>query len=98
LFYTRVGRPTPIRFGVSLVVSNRLETHCRTWSIEVGDRRFHCTGEIEGLGDQLTRRIRPGGIVLLHDDNRHLLVVINCFLRSVGERGDDLPTVVHLIE
>ena len=50
------------------------------------------------VADQLTRLVGPGDIVLLHDDHRHMLVLLNCLRPVLSERGDDLLSGVHPIE
>jgi hypothetical protein len=42
--------------------------------------------------------VGPGDIVLLHDDHRHMLVLLNCLRPVLSERGDDLLSGVHPIE
>jgi peptidoglycan/xylan/chitin deacetylase (PgdA/CDA1 family) len=61
-----------------------------TWSVDVQDWRCHEPREASDLGKRLGETVRGGDIVLLHDDNRCVLDLLDRFLPIAAERHIDL--------
>lgn len=61
-----------------------------TWSVDVQDWRCRDPRNAAELGEQLGETVRGGDIVLLHDDNRCVLDLLDRFLPIAAERNIDL--------
>lgn len=85
------GRLTP----VTMLVPKLLGLRLITWSIDVGDWKFRSASEAEAGGREALRLITPGDIVLLHDDNIHVLALLDVLLPGLLDRGYDLACGIN---
>ncbi len=60
------------------------------WSLDVRDWMLRDDISAAAAGQKLAGLARPRDIVLLHDDNRCVLAILDCLLRSLRDRGFDL--------
>lgn len=56
------------------------------WSVDVGDWQLRSDGDAMAAGEQLAHQAAAGDIVLLHDDNRHVVTLLETALPQVAER------------
>jgi peptidoglycan/xylan/chitin deacetylase (PgdA/CDA1 family) len=91
-------RPPGGRLTVTtLLVPRLLGLRCITWSQDVEDWRFRELTDARAGADALVRAIRPGDIVLLHDNNPRVLDLLDVLLPALQARGFDLGDGVHLM-
>jgi peptidoglycan/xylan/chitin deacetylase (PgdA/CDA1 family) len=67
------------------------------WTREVADWSFRHSDEAEAGAAELVRSIAPRDIVLLHDDNRHVLELLDRVLPVLRSRGFDLASGIDLL-
>ncbi len=92
----RYFRPPGGRYSpLTLRIASSLGLTTVFWTDDPGD--FDNLGEVL-LESRLEKRLRPGGIVLMHDNVLESIQVLAEFLRDARERGYALGTVTNLIE
>jgi peptidoglycan/xylan/chitin deacetylase (PgdA/CDA1 family) len=74
----------------TLMVPSLLGLRVVNWSLNVRDWACRSREEALEAARELDRRVQPGDIVLLHDDNRYLLDLLDYLLPSLRDRGFDL--------
>jgi peptidoglycan-N-acetylglucosamine deacetylase len=67
------------------------------WSVDTSDWSLKCQRDAEKRGDEVAQRIRPRDIVLLHDDNKHVLTVLDKLLPQLCARQIGLARGVEVI-
>ena len=75
---------------LTLQIASRLGLTTAFWTDDPGD--FDNLGDVV-LRSRLTRKLRDGGIVLLHDNVLETIEVLSPFLRTARSRGIKLTTV-----
>ena len=93
LFRPPGGRLTP----VTLLVPKLLGLRCVTWTVHVPDWLFRTRSEARAGAVQLLSLLRPGHIVLLHDDNPTMLDLLDVLLPELTTRGWDLASGVDTL-
>ena len=87
----RLFRPPGGRLTLTtMTVPKLLGLRCVTWSQEVKDWAFRHPDEARAGANQLLERVRPGDIVLLHDDNSNVIPMLDVMLPALRSRGYDL--------
>lgn len=66
-----------------------------TWSVDVQDWQCRTSRAALEAAKKLIEIISPGDIVLLHDDNPHVIEILQILLPQLKERGHDLS---HALE
>jgi peptidoglycan/xylan/chitin deacetylase (PgdA/CDA1 family) len=77
------GRLTP---GV-LLAARRLGLPVVLWSIDSGDWQCLCTDDAVACAQQVLELVRPGDIVLLHDDRPWIEQILDILLPGLVSRG-----------
>lgn len=77
------GRLTP---GVWLA-ARRLGLPVVTWSVDSGDWRCRTAAEAVACARQVLELVRPGDIVLLHDDRPWVELILDVLLPDLAQRG-----------
>jgi peptidoglycan-N-acetylglucosamine deacetylase len=91
-------RPPGGRMTITSVVGSRmLGLQCVTWSLHVDDWRFRRADEARDGATELLRRVSPGDILLLHDNNPRVVDVLDVLLPGLRSRGYDLSRGVDLL-
>jgi peptidoglycan-N-acetylglucosamine deacetylase len=94
----RLFRPPGGRITVATMLAPRLlGMRSVLWTREVADWSFRTSDEAEAGAAELLRAIAPQDIVLLHDDNRHVLELLDRVLPVLQSRGFDLASGVDLL-
>jgi peptidoglycan-N-acetylglucosamine deacetylase len=93
LFRPPGGRMTP----ATLVTPRLLGMRSVLWTREVADWRFRRSEDAAAGAVELLRIIAPRDIVLLHDDNRCVLDLLDRLLPELRSRGFDLASGVDLL-
>jgi len=93
LFRPPGGRMTP----ATMVTPRLLGMRSVLWSREVSDWSFRRSEEARAGAVELLRIIAPQDIVLLHDDNRCVLDLLDVLLPELRSRGFDLASGVDLV-
>jgi len=93
LFRPPGGRLTP----TSVVVPKLLGLSCVTWSIEVQDWSFRTSDQAHAGAKRLIDAIQPRDIVLLHDDNRFVLDLLDDVLPALTAKGFDLGSGIEAV-
>jgi peptidoglycan/xylan/chitin deacetylase (PgdA/CDA1 family) len=94
----RLFRPPGGRLTAATLVTPRLlGMRSVLWTREVADWAFRRSDEAEAGASRLLRTIAPQDIVLLHDDNRHVLELLDRILPALQDRGFDLASGVDLL-
>jgi len=91
LFRPALGRVTP----GSLAAARRHRLRTIHWSIDSGDWKLRKKDDALELGKQLCHLVGPRDILLLHDDNTHVLTVLDVLLPNLVERDFDLQSAVQ---
>lgn len=87
----RLFRPAGGRISAtSLLIPRILGMRTINWSLEANDWRCRTTHEAQQAADRLIRRLTPGDIVLLHDDNPHVLEILDILLPMMRSQKYDL--------
>jgi peptidoglycan-N-acetylglucosamine deacetylase len=60
--------------------------HSMLWSIDVGDWQLRSDDDAVAAGERLASRVGPGDVVLLHDDNRHVVTLLETALPRIADR------------
>jgi peptidoglycan/xylan/chitin deacetylase (PgdA/CDA1 family) len=74
----------------SLLIPRILGMRTINWSLEANDWRCRTTHQAQQAADRLIRRLTYGDIVLLHDDNPHVLEILDILLPIMRSREYDL--------
>ena len=93
LFRPPGGRLTP----ATLATPRLLGMRSVLWTREVGDWSFRRSEDASAGAVELLRVIAPRDIVLLHDDNRCVLELLDRLLPDLRSRGFDLASGVDLL-
>lgn len=94
----RLFRPPGGRITVATMLAPRLlGMRSVLWTREVADWAFRTSDEAEAGASELLRTIAPQDIVLLHDDNRKVLELLDRVLPVLRSRGFDLASGVDLL-
>lgn len=56
------------------------------WSVDVGDWKLRSDGDAVDAGRRLANQVVPGDVVLLHDDNRHVVRLLETALPKIAGR------------
>lgn len=56
------------------------------WSVDVGDWQLRRDDDAVAAGEQLANCVTSGDVVLLHDDNRHVVTTLETALPRVAQR------------
>ncbi len=94
----RVFRPPYGAWSRGLVLSARL-AGLRTVTWDVDPRDWEAPGA-EAIHERVVSAVKPGSIVLLHDERRALeqtVVAVGAVLRELGGRGYEFVTVSELL-
>jgi len=86
LFRAPMGRNT----GGALLTPRVLGLRQILWSVDSRDWELRAEKEAVMCGEKLCGTVRGGDIVLLHDDNRWTVKVLDILLPSLSSRGFDL--------
>ena len=97
-FLPRWFRPPGGRVNFNSLVVPRLQ-HMATmnWRRDINDWKFRTAAEGRAGGQQLADAIRPGDIVLLHDERRCLLDLLDALLGRLQKSGFDLRSGIDAI-
>lgn len=79
----------------NLAVPPCLGLRCVLWSQDAGDWRFRSPSEGAVGGGELLRKVGPGDIILLHDDNPSVLDLLDVLLPGLQARGYDLASGIN---
>src|SRR4029453_6784176 len=94
----RLFRPPGGRITAATMLAPRLlGMGSVLWTGEVADWAFRTSDEAEAGASELLRTIAPQDIVLLHDDNRQVLELLDRVLPVLRSRGFDLASGVDLL-
>ncbi|HET9368892.1 MAG TPA: polysaccharide deacetylase family protein, partial [Vicinamibacterales bacterium] len=93
LFRPPGGRLTP----TSVVVPKLIGLSCMTWSIEVQDWAFRSAEQAQAGARRLIDGIQPRDIVLLHDDNRFVVDLLDAALPALTAKGFDLASGIETV-
>lgn len=73
-----------------LLIAKSLQLKTVLWSIEGGEWGVNKEDDAETLGNRLKKNLQPRDIVLLHDDNIKMPVILDIILPDLKKRGIDL--------
>jgi peptidoglycan/xylan/chitin deacetylase (PgdA/CDA1 family) len=79
LFRPPQGRLTPGLWWAA----RRLELRCVGWSLDSGDWRCRTAADATRCAREVLERVRPGDIVLFHDDHRWIGPILDVVLPSL---------------
>jgi peptidoglycan/xylan/chitin deacetylase (PgdA/CDA1 family) len=82
LFRPPYGRLTP---GLWLE-ARRLGLECTGWSLDSGDWRCRSDADAADCAREVLARVRPGDIVLFHDDHHRVLPILDAVLPVLAAR------------
>lgn len=87
----RLHRPPRGRINLAtLLAPPLLGLRTLHWSVEIRDLNIRSSSEARSGAEQLRRLCRPGDVVLLHDNNPHVIDVLDTALPILRHRGLDL--------
>jgi peptidoglycan/xylan/chitin deacetylase (PgdA/CDA1 family) len=86
LFRPASGRISP----TSLLIPRILGMKMINWSLEANDWRCRTSHQAQQVAVRLIHRLTYGDIVLLHDDNPHVLEILDIILPLMQSRKYDL--------
>lgn len=78
-----LGKLTP---GLWLA-ARRLGLACVHWTLDSGDWRCRGETDAEQCAREVLERVRPGDIVLFHDDHRWIVPILEVVLPELAARG-----------
>ncbi len=87
------GEITP----AALIVPRAMGLRTMLWSLDVSDWKCRNPEEAHGRGEDLCRRLSPRDIVLLHDDNPNILVILDYILPMMRSNNLDLASGVEFL-
>jgi peptidoglycan/xylan/chitin deacetylase (PgdA/CDA1 family) len=93
VFRPPLGAITP----ASLISPRLCGLRTLLWSIDVDDWKLRRDDEAVNAGNLLSQRAGRGDIVLLHDDNPRVVILLETALPRFCERGLDLSRAIHHI-
>ncbi len=82
-FRPPLGRLTP---GLWLA-ARRLGLECVNWSLDTGDWRCRSAADARQCAREVMELVRPGDVVLFHDDHRWIEVILDAALPALAGRG-----------
>jgi peptidoglycan/xylan/chitin deacetylase (PgdA/CDA1 family) len=82
LFRPPLGRLTP---GLWLA-ARRLKLECVNWSLDSGDWRCRSAADAAQCATEVLEQVRPGDIILFHDDHRWIGPILDVVLPEIKER------------
>lgn len=65
----------------------RLGLECVHWTLDSGDWRCRGEADAEQCAREVLERVRPGDIVLFHDDHRWIVPILEAALPELATRG-----------
>lgn len=80
LFRPPLGRLTP---GLWLA-ARRLKLQCVNWSLDSGDWRCRSEADAIQCAKEVLELVRPGDIVLFHDDHRWIVPILDAVLPALA--------------
>ncbi len=80
LFRPPLGRLTP---GLWLA-ARRLKLRCVNWSLDSGDWRCRSEADARQCAKEVLELVRPGDIVLFHDDHRWIVPILDVVLPALA--------------
>ena len=91
-------RPPCARLSLtSLTVAKILGMRTIMWSLDGGDWRCRTSKEAQKIAEYLIQNIKPRDIVLLHDDNPSVLIILDMLLSAIRLKNLDLHSAVDCI-
>ena len=69
----------------SLLIPRILNMRPMTWSLSIGDWKFRSQEEAFKGADTILKTLHPGDIILLHDDNKFVLDILEKILPAVAK-------------
>ncbi|QEG27916.1 Peptidoglycan-N-acetylglucosamine deacetylase [Gemmata obscuriglobus] len=82
LFRPPLGKLTP---GLWLA-ARRLGLGCMSWSLDSGDWRCRSAADAKRCADEVLKFVRPGDIILFHDDHRWIAPILDVVLPGLAAR------------
>lgn len=94
----KLFRPPGGRISFTSLLVSRL-TRLRTimWSLGVEDWRCRTSEEAHLIGEHLIQILAPGDIVLLHDDNPCILIILDILLPEIKSRKLDHYSAIEFL-
>ena len=83
LFRPPFGRLTP---GLWLA-ARRLGLTCMNWSLDSGDWKCRSAADADGCARQVLQRVRPGDIVLFHDNHEWIGPILDVVLPGLANQN-----------
>ena len=94
----KLFRPPSGRISLSsLLVPMLLRLRTVMWSLEGGDWNCRSPEHARLIGEDLARMIVPKDIVLLHDDNPSVLIILDILLPVLKTRNLDLSSGIEFL-
>lgn len=87
------GHLSPVSLSVPILLNLRL----MNWSLNVRDWKCHTSQDASNASKAILNRVRPGDIILLHDDNPRLVEILEAILPELTARQYDLAQGIHSI-
>ena len=82
LFRAPLGKLTPALW----FAARRLGLGCVSWSLDSGDWRCRSAADAEKCAQEVLELVRPGDIVLFHDDHRWIGPILDVVLPALAAR------------
>jgi len=81
----------------SLLLPKILGLRTMLWSLDGGDWSCKTPDKAKQIAKYLIERIRPNAIVLLHDDNPNVLIILDMLLPALKARKLDLHSGIEFL-
>ena len=95
----RLFRPAGGRISTaSLLAPRLLGMRTVSWSLEANDWRCRTTQEAQQAAELLINKLKSGDIVLLHDDNPHILEILDIVLPLMRSQKINLYNGIDFID
>ena len=94
LFRPVGGEITP----AALIVPWVMGLKTMIWSLDVSDWKCQKPEEAHRRGEDLCQKLSPGDIVLLHDDNPNVLIILDLILPMIKSNNLDLKSGVDFLK
>jgi peptidoglycan/xylan/chitin deacetylase (PgdA/CDA1 family) len=91
LFRPSGGKITP----AALIVPWVMGLKTMIWSLDVSDWKCRKPEEAHRCGEDLCQQLVPGDIVLLHDDNPNVLIILDHILPFMKSNNFDVASAVY---